>query len=274
MAFTARIGDLIEADETGLLAKHASWARVNLGEVVSILSGAPFDASLFSNAKGHPLVRIRDVREGSTTTGYAGNFDEAFRVDTGDLLVGMDGDFHCAIWRSGAALLNQRVCKLTADERFVDRRFLAFALPGYLSTINANTPSITVKHLSSRTIAEIELALPPRDEQSRIVAKLDELFSDLDAGVAELRAAQKKLAIYRQSLLKAAVDGALTAEWRARNPARETGAQLLERLLIERRARWEGRQLARFKAQGSPPPNLTVSQAKPCVCAQTARAPW
>jgi type I restriction enzyme S subunit len=91
-------------------------------------------------------------------------------------------------------------------------------------------------------------------EQTRIVAKLEELLSDLDAGVAELKAAQKKLAQYRQSLLKAAVEGALTAEWRAKNTPTETGAQLLERILTERRARWEAKQLAKFKEQGKTPP--------------------
>lgn len=60
-------------------------------------------------------------------------------------------------------------------------------------------------------------------QQTRIVAKLEELLSDLDAGVAELKAAQKKLGQYRQSLLKAAVEGALTAEWRAKNTPSETG---------------------------------------------------
>ena len=96
----------------------------------------------------------------------------------------------------------------------------------------------------------LSLPLPPRAEQTRIVAKLEELLSDLDAGVAELKVAQKKLAQYRQSLLKAAVDGSLTAEWRAQNPPTETGAQLLERILAERRARWEAKQLAKFKEQG------------------------
>lgn len=91
-------------------------------------------------------------------------------------------------------------------------------------------------------------------QQTRIVAKLEELLSGLDAGVAELKAAQKKLAQYRQSLLKAAVDGALTAEWRAQNPPLETGAQLLERILTERRARWEAKQLAKFHEQGKAPP--------------------
>ena len=79
-------------------------------------------------------------------------------------------------------------------------------------------------------------------------------MSDLDAGVVELKAAQKKLALYRQSLLKAAVEGALTADWRAKNPPAETGAQLLERVLTERRARWEARQLAKYQEQGKTPP--------------------
>ncbi len=91
-------------------------------------------------------------------------------------------------------------------------------------------------------------------QQARIVAKLEELLSDLDAGVAELKAAQRKLKQYRQSLLKAAVEGALTAEWRARNKPTETGAQLLDRILSERRARWEAKQLNKFKEQGKTPP--------------------
>lgn len=96
--------------------------------------------------------------------------------------------------------------------------------------------------------------LPPVAEQTRIVEKLEELLSDLDAGVAELKAAQRKLGQYRQSLLKAAVEGALTASWRAQHTPAETGAQLLERILTERRARWEAQQLAKFEAQGKAPP--------------------
>lgn len=112
----------------------------------------------------------------------------------------------------------------------------------------------TFLELSGAKAALIPLPLAPAAEQTRIVAKLEELLSDLDAGVAELKAAQKKLAQYRQSLLKAAVEGALTAEWRQHNTPAETGAQLLERILIERRARWEAKQLAKFKEQGKTPP--------------------
>lgn len=254
MAFTMKVAEVISADKTGLLSKHASWERVKLSAVARIINGAPFDSACFSSTEGMPLVRIRDVMSGQTSTYYSGPFDDVYRVQRGDLLVGMDGDFNSGEWQSDAALLNQRVCKISTAEGFYDKKFLGYLLPGYLKAINYNTPSVTVKHLSSKTIGDIDLPLPPRKEQTRIVEKLEELLSDLDAGVAELKAAQRKLGQYRQSLLKAAVEGALTASWRAQHTPTETGAQLLERILTERRARWEAKQLAKFEEQGKAPP--------------------
>jgi type I restriction enzyme S subunit len=118
--------------------------------------------------------------------------------------------------------------------------------------------STAIPSLSRDDLYRVNVPIAPSAEQQRIVAKLEELLSDLDAGVAELKAAQKKLQQYRQSLLKAAVEGALTADWRKaqrqQGTPTETGAQLLVRILTERRARWEARQLAKFKEQGKTPP--------------------
>ena len=69
----------------------------------------------------------------------------------------------------------------------------------------------TFLEISGANAALIPFPLAPAAEQTRIVEKIEELLSDLDAGVAELKAAQKKLTQYRQSLLKAAVEGVLTA---------------------------------------------------------------
>ncbi len=102
------------------------------------------------------------------------------------------------------------------------------------------------------------IPVAPIAEQNRIVEKLDELLSGIDTGVNELKAAQNKLANYWQALLKAAVEGTLTAEWRAqctrRDAATESGPPLLARILTERRAHWEATQLAKFKEQGKIPP--------------------
>ena len=74
--------------------------------------------------------------------------------------------------------------------------------------------------------------------QRRISARIDELFAELDDGEVALTRARSELEMYRKALLKAAVTGELTADWRADNPTKETGADLLQRILAERRSRW------------------------------------
>jgi type I restriction enzyme S subunit len=96
--------------------------------------------------------------------------------------------------------------------------------------------------------------VPPPEQQNRIVAKIEELFSHIDAGIEALKKAKQLLKQYRQSILKAAVTGELTKEWRKANKAKlESASQLLERILKERRQKWEKRQLEQFKAKGKVP---------------------
>ena len=146
------------------------------------------------------------------------------------------------------------------DSRLLDANYLQGLLSSAASVkylLEASVGS-TMANLNQQHLLSMGIALPPLPEQLRIVGKLDEVLSELEAGEAELKAAQKKLTQYRQSLLKAAVEGALTAPWReqqrAQHPPVESGAQLLQRILTERRARWEARQLAKFEAQGKAPP--------------------
>ena len=87
-----------------------------------------------------------------------------------------------------------------------------------------------------------------RDEQRRIVAKIEELFSELDKGVESLKTARAKLNVYRQAVLKHAFEGKLTAQWREENKDKlETPEQLLARIKQEREARY-GQQLQEWKA--------------------------
>lgn len=149
------------------------------------------------------------------------------------------------------------VCVVRSGQDEFDHRWLMHFInsPKMRADIHALQSGSTRKRISRGNLGTISIPVPPRSEQVRIVEKLEELLSDLDAGVAELKAAQRKLAQYRQSLLKAAMEGALTADWRAsQGTPKETGAELLQRILKERCARWEQKQLAKFEEQGKAPP--------------------
>jgi type I restriction enzyme S subunit len=115
-----------------------------------------------SKGVGMPLLRMRDVLSDRTEAHYDGPYNEHEIVEPGDLIIGMDGEFNCARWVGPRALLNQRVCRVNFMTHAVNRDFVFFALPGYLRAINAATPSVTVKHLSSKSVADIPLPLPPR----------------------------------------------------------------------------------------------------------------
>ncbi len=143
-----------------------------------------------------------------------------------------------------------------APSRSIEPRYVAWQLIANQREIldQCAKDGTTVASIEGPALAGYPFVVAPAAEQTRIVDKLEELLSDLDAGVAELKAAQKKLAQYRQSLLKAAVEGRLTQAWRAQHgEPEESGAQLLARILRERRARWEARQLAKIEAQGKAP---------------------
>lgn len=106
----------------------------------------------------------------------------------------------------------------------------------------------------TKWLTEQEIPLPKPEVQTTVLAKIEELFSDLDAGVAALKRAQANLKRYRASVLKAAVEGRLTEKWRATNPPAEPAAKLLERILAERRKKWEAAQLKKYADAGKARP--------------------
>lgn len=148
-----------------------SWPTHELGPYVDILSGFAFKSNKF-NAEGigMPLIRIRDVVPGKTATYYDGPYDAQFVVNTGEILIGMDGEFNCARWNGGASLLNQRVCRIKTKNDRLNEAYLFWFLPDALKLIEQQTPFVTVKHLSVKDIRAIRIPMPSVQEQERIAA--------------------------------------------------------------------------------------------------------
>jgi len=99
------------------------------------------------------------------------------------------------------------------------------------------------------------LPIPPREQQDEIVAEIEKQFSRLDEAVANLKRVKANLKRYKAAVLKAAVEGKLTEEWRKAHPDVEPASKLLDRILAERRAKWEEAELAKMGAKGKEPKN-------------------
>ncbi len=133
----------------------------------------------------------------------------------------------------------------------IDPSYCYFFLLGAKDTIQSLGGGTTFKEISGATAATIPFALPPLPEQRRIVEDIETQFTRLDASVAALKRVQANLKRYRASVLKAACEGKLvpTEAELARSEGRdyEPADQLLERILAERRARWEAQEKRRGK---------------------------
>jgi type I restriction enzyme S subunit len=154
------------------------------------------------------------------------------------------------------ANITQSSARLRVDHAVVRPKYLAWVLrsPILRQQFDKVRLGTAVPRLNIAHVRDLRVPIAPIAEQDRIADKLDELMSDLDAGVAALQRAKANLKRYRAAVLKAAVEGKLTEEWRTEHPDDEPASKLLERILAKRRQKWEADQLAKFAAAGKQPP--------------------
>jgi type I restriction enzyme S subunit len=235
------------------------WTMALIRELVSLVNGRAFKPTDWKDS-GLPIIRIQNLNDSDAPFNYCPDeLPEKFRVFNGDLLFAWSGtpgtSFGAHIWRGEEAWLNQHIFKVVFDRKHLDERFLRLSINQNLDNyIRQAHGGAGLAHITKGMFEDSELAIAPLNEQRRIVAKIEELFSDLDAGVVALKRAKANLKRYRASVLKAAVEGKLTSEWRAKRPKTEPASKLLERILIERRRKWEADQLTKFAAAGKEPP--------------------
>jgi len=191
---------------------------------------------------------------------------DAYKLTEGDIVISRAGSVGVSYLLSDVpveTVFASYLIRFRPSEE-VDPQYVSYYLqtPEYWSSIHEQSAGIALANVNARKLEAIELPLAPLPEQQRIVAAIEQQFSRLDAGVAALRQAQIKLKRYRASVLKVAVEGKLTEDWRAEHPTTEPASKLLERILAERRAKWE----ADLRAKGKDPAKVKyVEPVKPDV---------
>jgi type I restriction enzyme, S subunit len=179
------------------------WKTERLGNVMRFQVGFPFSSVFFSEEeRGIRLVKNRDLKNEDQVYYYSGPYEQAYVVDDGDVLVGMDGEFVPCRWRGGTSLLNQRVGRIVPFNS-LDKTFSYYYLQNPLKEIEASTSGTTVKHLSHGDVEGIERPLPCKEEQKAIGTVL----LDMDTELEELAARLAKAHEIKQGMMQDLLTG-------------------------------------------------------------------
>lgn len=204
---------------------------------------------------GYPISRIETIWNGKIDTNRVkyiheteDDFLEKYALKSGDILFShINSDSHLgktAIYRGhpdclvhGINLLLIRLNEeLYAD--FFNYQFQYLRNKGEFVAVAQR--AVNQSSINQKKLKQFEFLVPPLNEQRRIVAKLESLFSELEAGTERLRTARAQLKTYRQAILKHAFEGKLTADWRAQYAATlEPAETLLTRIQQEREAHYQ-----------------------------------
>lgn len=237
------------------------WIKISLGDLLDRLQYG-YTASASTTAIGPRFLRITDLRdEGvdweTVPTCVISEADlEKYCLADGDFVFARSGSIEKA-WRVRRPPLAVFASYLIRG-RPLDRSTAAwleqFLKSGsYLGQIGAAAAGSGMQNVNAKKLASVSLPLAPLPEQRRVVAKLDALTERSRRAKAALDAIPALIEMFKQSLLAAAFRGDLTADWRAAHPDVEPASELLARIRIERRRRWEEAELAKLTAKGKAP---------------------
>jgi type I restriction enzyme S subunit len=253
------------------------WVRTELSAIAQI--NPPLDRSILNDSIAVDFVPMRAVEpEGGgllrpevSTYGAVKRGYTAFIP--GDIIMAkitpcMENGKTCVVPAlPGAACFGSTEFHVVRAEKDIEARWIANFLLQHSTRHMAQRQmmgGVGQMRVPSAFLESLKVPIPPAAEQQRILENTDELLSELDAGVAALERVQAKLKLYRAAVLKAAVEGVLSADWRAKHPATEPAAAVLAHILAERRRHWEEAQLKKFKeADKAPAKDWKAKYAEP-----------
>lgn len=248
--------------------KH--WISAKLGTIAEVRLGRQRSPSRAVGPNMVPYLRAANVTWSGLDLGDVKSMDfnaaevETYRLRSGDILLSEasgsasevgkpaiyhdDSQLHC---------FQNTLIRVRSPEQLSQFLHLHFVKDALLGGFAKASRGVGIHHLGAEALTEWPIVLPPLEEQQRIADAVDSYLSRLDAATASLERAQAKLKAYRASVLKAAVEGRLVpteaALAREEKRAYEPAEVLLDRILKERRRRWEEAELARLTKAGKPP---------------------
>lgn len=183
------------------------WAIKKLKDICDITYGFPFQGDRFNTTgNGRPIIRIRNIPIACTSDFTDEVADPKYIIRAGDLLIGMDGDFHINHWLGDDAYLVQRSCRVKAKNPLLDG-YIARAIAAPINYFQQTIVGATVGHLGAKHLNSIEILVPSNDQNPQLELLNSLLKQRLHLGAA-IGAAQST----RDALLPRLISGKLAVD--------------------------------------------------------------
>lgn len=183
------------------------WEKIKLPNLAKITYGFPFKAEKFnSHGMGKPIVRIRNIQNSETQDYTEETVSEKYLVKQGDILIGMDGEFHINHWYGEEAYLVQRVCKISPLQSIL-KGYLYRAIQRPIKHLESILLGATVGHLGAKHLNDIDILIPPVEH----LVHLD-IFNKLENQKAQIEYINRQLTKTKNLLLSRLISGKLSVE--------------------------------------------------------------
>ena len=186
------------------------WDILPLFDIANVQYGYPFATEQFTEKKTNiPVVRIRDILEGTTSAYSFENADEKYRLNEGDVVVGMDGNFHMNFWHDNAAFLNQRCVRMRPyEDSPISSIQILHSIKPYIKAKEQCAKGSTVGHLSDKDLKGLYLMQP----LNTLTFNSRKVFDELLALIIENKKQILFLIKQRNELLPLLMNGQITIE--------------------------------------------------------------
>ena len=184
------------------------WEVDNIFNVASIQYGFPFSTEFFNENKiGVPVIRIRDIKDNQISNfSTEEKIDSKYIIKKGEILIGMDGNFHINYWANDNCYLNQRVVKIQGIE--LSNIYLKEQIEPYIKTREKSISRTTVGHLSDKDLRSINIIIP----NNLIMIKINSFYNNtLNKFIENLQQIQH-LQSLRDWLLPMLMNGQVSVE--------------------------------------------------------------
>ena len=154
------------------------WGVEKLFDIADVQYGYPFSTDYFNcTGEGVPVIRIRDILGNDITNYSTEEVEDKYKINVGDVLIGMDGNFHMNYWIKENCYLNQRVVKVNSDK--LPNMVLKYQIEPFIKLREKSVSRTTVGHLSDKDLKAINVILPKDKYLSSIFEKFESILENI-----------------------------------------------------------------------------------------------